>query len=84
MGADIKIDDGKAFVTGVERLHGETVASPDLRGGAALVAAALNAEGDTVIKNCDYIRRGYEDIQRDLKILGADIQWRQEEKRKKQ
>lgn len=55
-------------------LHGAVLAAPDLRGGAALVAAALGAEGTTRISNIEYIERGYEDICRDLQGLGATIQ----------
>lgn len=80
MGADIQIKEGKALVTGVERLHGASVTANDLRGGAALVAAATGAVGETIISGCDFIKRGYEDIQRDLTILGAEIQWQEEEK----
>ena len=82
MGADIRVDNGMAYICGVERLHGASVTATDLRGGAALVTAASGASGETVIYGCNYIRRGYEDIQRDLTILGADIKWQQEEKEK--
>ena len=47
-----------------------------MRGGAALVIAGLAAEGDTVINDSIYIQRGYEDIRRDMKILGAQIEER--------
>ena len=82
MGADIRVNNGMAYICGVERLHGASVTATDLRGGAALVTAASGASGETVIYGCNYIRRGYEDIQRDLTILGADIKWQQEEKEK--
>ena len=62
-----------AFVEGVERLMGAPVESPDLRAGAALVVAALAAEGETEIGQVQYIERGYEDIVGKLRALGADI-----------
>jgi UDP-N-acetylglucosamine 1-carboxyvinyltransferase len=58
---------------GVEKLHGATVSSVDLRGGAALVIAGLVAEGTTEIVNISTIERGYLDIVGKLKELGADI-----------
>lgn len=73
MGADISIHGQEARIQGVGRLHGETVAAPELRGGAALVIAGAAAEGRTRIKDCHYIQRGYEDICRDMRALGADI-----------
>ncbi len=74
MGADINIRrNDTALIYGREKLCGTKVKAMDLRGGAALVVAALGAEGDTIIENHEYIKRGYEDIVRDLRILGADI-----------
>lgn len=73
MGAHIIIDRDMAFVEGVRRLHGARVEARDLRGGAALVTAALAAEGETEIGGCQYIERGYEDICRDLGGVGADV-----------
>jgi UDP-N-acetylglucosamine 1-carboxyvinyltransferase len=58
---------------GVGKLHGATVSSVDLRGGAALVIAGLVAEGTTEIVNISTIERGYLDIVGKLKELGADI-----------
>ena len=78
MGADIRIDGGRAVVYGREQLHGGTVVASDLRCGAALAVAALAAYGETTIKQCGHINRGYENIQRDLAVLGADVEWRQE------
>ena len=74
MGADIQVDSDGATVRGVHSLKGGVVKARDLRGGAALVVAALGAEY-TVVKDCFHITRGYEDIQRDLEQLGADIRW---------
>lgn len=73
MGADISICGQEARIQGTVRLHGETVAAPELRGGAALVIAGAAAEGRTRIEGCHYIQRGYEDICRDMRALGADI-----------
>lgn len=73
MGADIKIDGRVAVVRGVERLSGANVVAKDLRGGAALVLAALAAEGTTEIENPFYIERGYEHIETALGTLGAKI-----------
>ncbi|MDO4293021.1 MAG: UDP-N-acetylglucosamine 1-carboxyvinyltransferase [Eubacteriales bacterium] len=73
MGADIRIGGDRAFVPGGRRLSGCRVAAGELRGGAALTVAGLCAQGRTVVENCHFIRRGYEDIVRDLKELGADI-----------
>ncbi len=73
MGADIETVKNKAYIRGVEKLSGCTVEAEELRGGAALVVAGLAAEGRTVIKNRHFIERGYENICRDLRDLGADI-----------
>lgn len=54
-------------------LHGASVRSTDLRGGAALCVAALGAEGVTRVGDLCHIDRGYEDIARDLRALGADV-----------
>ena len=73
MGADIRISGRTAVVLGVERLHGAVVRCTDLRGGAALCAAALAAEGETSISDITHIDRGYQSIEDDLAALGADI-----------
>ncbi|MDY6366926.1 MAG: UDP-N-acetylglucosamine 1-carboxyvinyltransferase [Clostridia bacterium] len=73
MGADIKVRNSCAIVSGVSSLHGETVSAEDLRGGAALTLAALCAEGKTIVKNVSFIERGYCDFHLKLKSLGADI-----------
>ncbi len=73
MGANIRTEKNKAYISGIERLKGAVVEAEELRGGAALVVAGLEAEGETVIKNRHFIERGYEDICRDLRNLGADI-----------
>lgn len=73
MGAHIIIRDRTAYVTGRLRLSGGRVQARDLRGGAALVAAALAAEGESIVEGYSYIARGYEDICGDLRLLGAEL-----------
>lgn len=74
MGAKIFIKDNHALIYGVEKLQGAQVRAEELRGGAALIIAGLMAEGSTKIAGLSYIERGYEDIVRDLKCLGAKIE----------
>ncbi len=76
MGAAIIIEGKEAWVTGQRSLSGARVRACDLRGGAALTIAGLAAEGETKVTECYHILRGYEDICRDLRSLGADI-WRE-------
>jgi UDP-N-acetylglucosamine 1-carboxyvinyltransferase len=73
MGAAITVDKNCAFFVNVMKLRGAPVIATDLRAGAALVIAALAAEGTTEITNVDNIRRGYVDIVGKLSALGADI-----------
>jgi UDP-N-acetylglucosamine 1-carboxyvinyltransferase len=73
MGADIDIEGHRALVRGVPALQGAPVRSPDLRGGAALVLAALIAEGTTEVSDVHHIMRGYEDFTGKLASLGADV-----------
>ena len=73
MGADIQVAGRAAMVSGVGRLHGAAVRSTDLRGGAALVVAGLAAEGTTQVSELRHIRRGYQDLDANLRALGADI-----------
>ena len=73
MGADITVRDRTAVIRGVEKLHGATVAASDLRGGAALVVAALKAEGQSSISQLSHIDRGYADFEGKLRKLGAKI-----------
>ena len=72
MGADITVKGNRAYIRGVKQLYGSNVLASDLRGGAALVLAGIMAKGDTVVSNCHYIERGYEDICRDYRLLGAN------------
>lgn len=73
MGAKITIEGRSAIIKGVRKLTGTNVKATDLRGGAALVVAALNAKGKTKIENIEYILRGYENLDKKLNKLGADI-----------
>lgn len=74
MGACIEeISPGKVGVWGRESLHGAKMEAKELRGGAALVVAGLMAEGESEITGCAYIERGYENIGKDLRDLGARI-----------
>ncbi|MCD7842699.1 MAG: UDP-N-acetylglucosamine 1-carboxyvinyltransferase [Lachnospiraceae bacterium] len=76
MGARIEIRGNLARIEGLGdagRLCGACVTAPDLRGGAALVQAALAAHGRSRIDGYEYIARGYEDICRDYQSLGADL-----------
>ena len=74
MGANIKVEGNTAIIDGAESLMGARVSSPDLRAGAALVIAALAAEGRSTIEDIRYIERGYEDFEQKLESLGADIE----------
>lgn len=71
MGANIKIDGRNAIVEGVSRLTGCKVKATDLRAGAALIIAALAAEGQTEITELQYIDRGYEDLIEKFQTIGA-------------
>ena len=71
MGAKIEIRDGIAVIHGGYPLKGCTVEAEELRGGAALVIAALASEGVTRIRGCSFIERGYEHICEDLTALGG-------------
>lgn len=73
MGADIRAEGKVAAVTGVKKLYGAKVDAPDLRGGAALVGAALAAEGESEVTNARYIDRGYENIEENIRALGGNI-----------
>ena len=71
MGANIKVEGNTAIIDGVERYTGASISAPDLRAGAALVIAALAAEGVTLVDDIKYIQRGYEDFHLKLQVLGA-------------
>ena len=76
MGADISIEDHHAIVRGVDRLQGAPVSSTDLRAGAALVLAGIDAVGETSVRKIQHIDRGYEDYVGKLASLGADVERR--------
>ena len=73
LGADITVKNRTATVQGPTELKGCEVVATDLRAGAAMVAAALLAEGKTTITNAEHILRGYEQIVEKLKAVGAKI-----------
>ena len=73
MGAEIEVKGNMAMVSGVDRLLGANVNAPDLRAGAALVIAALAADGISTISDIKYIQRGYEHFEEKLESLGAKI-----------
>jgi UDP-N-acetylglucosamine 1-carboxyvinyltransferase len=73
LGANIKVDRNTAIVRGVERYTGAPVEAKDIRGGAALIVAALAAEGRTEVGGVEYIDRGYHQMEEKLASLGADI-----------
>ena len=74
MGANTRVIETTAIITGVDHLSGARVNATDLRAGAAMVIAALMAEGTTEISNISHLMRGYEHIDRKLRGLGADIE----------
>jgi UDP-N-acetylglucosamine 1-carboxyvinyltransferase len=73
MGADIRTEGHHAVVRGRPRLSGAPVRAPDIRAGAALVVAALGADGETLVSDASHIARGYEDFAGKLRAVGADI-----------
>ena len=73
MGANIRIAGRTAIIRGVDRLTGGHVTARDLRGGAALVLAALCAKGVSVVDRVEFIDRGYEKMEVMLMTLGADV-----------
>ena len=73
MGAKIVVKDRTAFIKGVKNLYGAEVFAQDLRGGAALVMAGLVAKGKTIVSDVYHVDRGYEDIEKVLSGVGADI-----------
>ena len=73
LGANIKVEGRVAVVEGTSRLTGASVEAADLRGGAALVVAGLAAHGVTTVSGVRHIDRGYESIEKNLSILGADV-----------
>lgn len=76
MGAQIRVEGHHLVIDGVERLSGAPVRAVDIRAGAALVVAALGAEGETVIADAEHIDRGYEDFVERYRSIGCDIERR--------
>ncbi|MBO4267134.1 MAG: UDP-N-acetylglucosamine 1-carboxyvinyltransferase [Lachnospiraceae bacterium] len=74
MGANIKVEGNTAIIEGVDGFTGAMISAPDLRAGAALVLAALVADGFTTIDDIKYIERGYEDFPEKMRQLGACIE----------
>lgn len=74
MGSNVKVEGNTAFVTGVEGYKGAKMTAPDLRAGAALVIAALAAEGYSSVDDIYYIQRGYEDFDGKIRSLGGVIE----------
>ncbi|MGL5245485.1 MAG: UDP-N-acetylglucosamine 1-carboxyvinyltransferase [Sarcina sp.] len=73
MGANIKVEGRSAFIDGVNSLTGAEVRATDLRSGAALILAALVAKGETYISDVYHIDRGYVDVEKKFRQLGAEI-----------
>jgi len=74
MGATVRVEGRVAIVQGVASLAGGSVEAPDLRGGAALILAALVSSGSTVLSGVHHVDRGYEDLPGKLAKLGAAIE----------
>ncbi|MEA4823475.1 MAG: UDP-N-acetylglucosamine 1-carboxyvinyltransferase [Clostridiaceae bacterium] len=74
MGADIVCEGSRAIVCGVPQLHGAKVIATDLRGGAAMIIAALSAKGDSTILEAEHIDRGYENVTGVFAELGVKLQ----------
>ncbi|MCX6094832.1 MAG: UDP-N-acetylglucosamine 1-carboxyvinyltransferase [Candidatus Bipolaricaulota bacterium] len=74
MGAQIAVDGRTATINGVDRLRARTIEAPDIRAGAALVLAALAADGTTTLGGLEHIDRGYERLTEKLQLLGAKIE----------
>jgi UDP-N-acetylglucosamine 1-carboxyvinyltransferase len=73
MGADIAVEGSTAFIHGVERLRGAPITATDLRAGAALIVAALAADGESAVSGVEHVDRGYDSLVKKLVHLGADI-----------
>ena len=74
MGAKVRVEGNTAIINGVSGLNGAMVEASDLRAGAALVIAALAAEGDSEIHDIEYILRGYEDFDEKIRNLGGKME----------
>ncbi len=74
LGADVALEGSSAIVKGVGQLSGAPVMASDLRASAALVLAGLIAEGETEVNRIYHVDRGYEQIDKKLRQLGARIE----------
>lgn len=74
MGAKIRVEGNIAIIQGIDEFNSTHMIAPDLRAGSALIIAALNAQGRSIIDNIHFVERGYEKIQDKLKNIGADIE----------
>ena len=74
MGAKIRVEGNTAIITGVPGFTGANLTASDLRAGAALVIAALAAEGVSFIDDIQYVKRGYEDFDTKIRALGGEIE----------
>ncbi len=73
LGADVTLEGKTAIIKGKRKLIGATVKASDLRGGASLVVAGLVAKGITKVENIDYLLRGYENLNKKMNLIGANI-----------
>jgi UDP-N-acetylglucosamine 1-carboxyvinyltransferase len=73
MGADIRTEGHHAVIRGVERLSAAPVRALDIRAGAAMVIAALAADGTTEVTDLHHLDRGYENLEERLAALGAEV-----------
>jgi UDP-N-acetylglucosamine 1-carboxyvinyltransferase len=73
MGASVALRGHTAVVQGVPRLYGASVMATDLRASASLVVAGLVAEGETEVRRVYHLDRGYEELEKKLSALGADV-----------
>ena len=73
LGADIALCGQTACIRGAQRLHGAAMHAEDLRGAMALVVGALQAEEESTITGIKHLRRGYDNLEENLRALGADV-----------
>ncbi|MGI9577781.1 MAG: UDP-N-acetylglucosamine 1-carboxyvinyltransferase, partial [Microthrixaceae bacterium] len=71
--AHIKVEDHHLVIDGVEALSGAPVRALDIRAGAAMIVAALGAEGETVVRGGHHIDRGYEHLDSKMAAVGANV-----------
>ena len=73
LGGSLRVSDRQVFIRGVKQYSGAPVDAPDLRAGAALVLAGMAGSGETLISGIHFIDRGYQNLEKRLRSLGADI-----------